>query len=157
MYCPTCGTQLAQALSYCNHCGANLRAMKGVDEGKMPGKTVDSLIWVIVGTTITILGMCLGAMVLMKDRAIDFALGTVFVILSFAAFVVVEGILVWRLLHLNKGAKETRGLAQVKGSDAEEQDAVRTRALHEPAEPAPSITEQTTRTFESSYRKDEPR
>lgn len=155
MYCPSCGTQVAQALSYCKHCGASLRA--SFDEAKPPGKTIDSVIWVIVGTTITILGMCLGALVLTKDRGIDFALGTVFVILSFVAFVLVKGVLIWRLLNLTRGANDSRGLAQVKDSDAEEQAAERTRALREPLEPAPSVTEQTTRAFEPAYREDERR
>jgi hypothetical protein len=115
------------------------------------------VIWVIVGTTITILGMCLGALVLMKDRAIDFALGTVFVILSFVAFVLVEGVLIWRLLHLNKGAKDTSGLAQEKYAHVEELDGERARALREPLESVPSVTEQTTRSFEPSYREDEQR
>jgi hypothetical protein len=156
MYCPTCGTRLAEALSYCKHCGASLRTSTYPDDNKPPDKTIDSLIWVIVGTTITILGMCLGALVLMKDRSIDFALGTVFVILSFAAFVLVEGVLVWRLLHLNKGAQDTRGPGQDKQSDAE-LGAIRTHALGEPPEPVPSVTEQTTRSFEPSYKTDERR
>jgi hypothetical protein len=154
MYCPNCGTQMAQALSYCKHCGTSLRTIKSDDEAKSPEPTIDSIMWVIVGTTITLLGMGLGALVLMKDGAIDAGLGSVFVILSFVALVVVEGVLVWRLLHLNKGAKERRGLAQAKDSDAEEPDAVRTRALHESV---PSVTEQTTRTFEPSYSEDERR
>lgn len=154
MYCPTCGAQLAQKLTYCNRCGANLRAMMSIDEAKLPEKSIDSVLWVIVGTTITILGMSLGALVLMRDGDIDRGLGSVFVILSFVALVVVEGVLVWRLLNLNKGAKETHNLAQPKYSDAERPGAVGTRALDEPV---PSVTEQTTRVFEPSYKDDEQR
>lgn len=157
MYCPTCGAQLAQALSYCKHCGASLRANQDLDAAKPPDETIDSVMWVIVGTTITILGMCLGALVLMKDGTIDPALGTVFVILGFVSLVLVEGVLLWRFLNLSKGAKAIRGLVQGKDSDAEEPGAVRTRALSEPGEPVPSVTEQTTRTFEPSYKEDERR
>ena len=45
--------------------------------------TTDTLAWVIVGTTITLLGMSLGALVLMKNGSIDVTLGKAFVILSF--------------------------------------------------------------------------
>lgn len=157
MYCPSCGTQLAQALSYCNKCGATLSTMKGLDEAKPLERTIDSVVWAIVGTTITILGMCLGALVLMRDRTIDFALGTVFVILSFVAVVLVEGVLVWRLRHLTKGAKDRGVLTQVNDSEAKEQSEVRTRALSEPVEPVLSVTEQTTCSFEPAYREDERR
>jgi hypothetical protein len=153
MYCPTCGTQMAEALSYCNRCGASLRALTSTHEANPPEKTIDSIIWVIVGTTSTILGMCLGALVLMKEREIDFALGTVFVVLSFAAFLLVEGVLIWRLIQLNKGRKETRDFTRARGTDPEELAAVPTNALQEPV--IPSVTEQTTRSFEPAFRKDE--
>jgi len=131
--------------------------MKGLDEAKPLERTIDSVVWAIVGTTITILGMCLGALVLMRDRTIDFALGTVFVILSFVAVVLVEGVLVWRLRHLTKGAKDRGVLTQVNDSEAKEQSEVRTRALSEPVEPVLSVTEQTTCSFEPAYREDERR
>jgi len=146
---------MAPAMSYCKHCGTNLRSLQRSD--KPPEKTIDSLIWLIVGTTIVILGMCLGSLVLMADKAIDFKLGTAFVILSFAALVLVEAVLVWRVLRLSKGAKDTGGLIRGKDTDAVEQDAVRAHALREPDEPLPGVTEQTTRPFEASYRGDERR
>jgi hypothetical protein len=157
MYCPTCGAHLAQELSYCNYCGADLGALKGLDKARPPRATIDAVVWVIVGTTITILGMCLGALVLMNERKIDFALGTVFVLMSFVALVLVEGVLIWRLLRLNKGAEEARGLARPNGPEAVELGAARARALHEPFEPAAGITEQTTRALEHSYREGERR
>lgn len=60
MYCATCGAQLLQPLSYCNHCGANLIAAKVPGDVGARGASVDTLVWVIVGTTITLLGMALG-------------------------------------------------------------------------------------------------
>ena len=157
MYCPTCGARLAQELSYCNHCGASLVALKGLDKAEPPRTTIDSVVWVIVGTTITILGMCLGALVLMNERRIDFALGTVFVLLSFVALVLVEGVLLWRLLRLNKGAGEARDLSRPKGPETAELGEARARALREPFEPVVSVTEQTTRALEPSYREGERR
>lgn len=155
MYCPTCGSHLAEGLSYCKHCGSSLRTDQNTEESRGPDKTIDSLVWVIVGTTITILGMFLGALVLMRDGRIDFALGTVFVILSFVAFLLVESVLVWRLLQLSKGTKKLPGSVQSTPCPDELSD-VRTNALQEPLQSVPSVTEQTTRHFEPSLRKDNP-
>ena len=157
MYCPTCGAQLAEALSFCKHCGASLPTAKGGDQIDPAETTIDTLTWVIVGTTITILGMGLGALVLMKQGQIDAGLGSVFVIACFAALLVVDGILVWRLLRLNKPTKELRTLAQAEVPEAEEPRPTSTRALHDPGEPVPSVTEQATQTFEPLYRKGERR
>ena len=109
--------------------------------------------WVMVGMTITLLGMALGALVLIKDGTIDAGLGRVFVILSFVSFVVVDGILVWRLLHLHKLSKEPRGADPAKDSDPAELNKAETRTLRDPGEPVPTVTEQTTRNLEPSYRK----
>lgn len=157
MYCPTCGARLPQPLRYCNHCGANLGTLKAQSEAKLAGTAIDTLVWVIVGTSITLLGMALGALVLMKNGAIDEGLGIPFVILSFVAVVVVEGVLVWRLLHLNRVAQDTRALTELKDLSTEELGPAPALALHEPDESVPSVTEQTTRTLEPSYREDERR
>jgi hypothetical protein len=153
MYCHTCGAGLPQALSYCNHCGANLGTLK--DQGQA-GTAIETLLWVIVGTTITLLGMALGALVLMIYGAINERLGTAFVILTFVTLVVSEGILVWRLLHLNRG-QEIRTLSQLNKPSNEEPDPLTARALHEHLEPVSSVTEQTTRAMEPSYGKSERR
>jgi len=150
MYCPTCGVRLAEALSYCNRCGASLSMLKLPGEAQTTGKTIDTLVWVIVGTTITFLGMGLGALVLMKDGTVDPRLGTVFVILSFVALVMVEAILVWRLLSLNRAARGAGLHAQSRDLTTEELVESPARALHEPAESVRSASEQITRAFEPS-------
>lgn len=155
MYCPTCGARLAQALSYCNHCGTNLSTLKLDRKARTSGTTTDTLVWVIVGSTITLLGMALGALVLMTDKAIDERLGSVFVILSFLSLVLIEGILLWRLLHLNRVTPRPWPLAQPKDLSTDELEPGSARALQMPAESVPSVTEQTTRAFEPSYRNGE--
>src|SRR5262245_37071198 len=102
-YCPNCGVELSQAMTYCNRCGAQLAESLNHSTPGSLETTTDTLVWVIVGTTITLLGMSLGALVLMKNGSIDVTLGKAFVILSFAAFVLVKGVLIWRLMsYLNK-------------------------------------------------------
>lgn len=157
MYCQTCGGQLAQPLSYCNHCGADLGTLKVQGQAGTAETAIDTLLWVIVGTTITLLGMALGALVLIKHGAINERLGMAFVVLTFISLVVAEAVLVWRLLHLNRGAEEIRGVPQLSALSIEEPDPMTTRALHEPLEPVSSVTEETTRTLEPSYSKGERR
>jgi hypothetical protein len=67
---------------------------------------IDTLLWVIVGTTITLLGMALGALVLINKSEINERLGMAFVILTFVALVVSDGVLVWRLLNLKRALKK---------------------------------------------------
>lgn len=157
MYCQTCGAQLAQPLSYCNQCGADLSTLKVQDQAGTAETAIDTLLWVIVGTTITLLGMALGALVLIKNGAINQMLGLAFVILTFVSLLVAEGVLVWRLLNLNRGAKEIRSVSQLHDLKTEEPDPLITRALHEPLEPVSSVTEETTRILEPSYSKGERR
>lgn len=152
MYCQTCGSRLTQSLSYCNHCGANLSTLKA----ETVGMAIDTLLWVVVGTTITLLGMALGALVLMNNSAINERLGMAFVILTFVALVVSDGVLVWRLLHLNRGTKEIRAVSHLNDL-SENPNPLTARALHEPLEPVLNVTEQTTRTLEPSRGKGERR
>jgi len=110
--------------------------------------------WVVVGTTITILGMALGALVLINEGKIDAELGRVFVILSFVMLLMVEGILVWRLLQVNKRNQQQRGLTDSRVKENAALDGVESRLLSDPGEPVSTVTEQTTRDLEPSYKKD---
>ena len=131
--------------------------MKIQGQAEKAGTAIDTLLWVIVGTTITLLGMALGALVLIKHGAINERIGMAFVILTFISLVVTEGVLLWRLLHLNRSAEETLAVPQENALSTEESNPVTARALQEPLEPASSVTEQTTRTLEPSYGKGERR
>lgn len=139
-----------------------MRSEFGRTEGSRPGRHGsddyrDTLLWVIVGSTITLLGMGLGALVLINKGEINERLGTAFVILTFVTLVVLEGVLVWRLLHLSRGAEKIRAASQPNDLSTNELDPFTARALHEPLEPVSSVTEETTRTLEPLYGKGERR
>ena len=152
MDCPTCGAQLAQALSYCNRCGANLNLVKDQGGTKAPVKTIDSVLGSMVSTAIPILGIILGALVLMKKGHIAEELGIAFVLLSALTLLVLESIFVGQLRRLNKGVKpEAGGDAQPKALKTDELGAGSVRALAAPVEPMSSVTDQTTRTLEPIY------
>jgi hypothetical protein len=150
-YCPNCGVALSEALSYCNRCGARLSSSARGSAAHVETMR-DNLAWGIVGTTITLLGMSLGSLVLMKNGSIDVTLGKVFVILSFAAFILVEGILLWRLLSLSNRV--------IKVPEGPRPDELRTEGLEMGAAPELSpppdslgtVTEQTTRSVKQSYK-----
>src|SRR4030095_12685160 len=78
--------------------------LKVQDQAGTAGTAIDTLLWVIVGTTITLLGMAFGALVLIKNGAINERLGIAFVVMTFVSLLVAEGVLVWRLLHLKRVA-----------------------------------------------------
>jgi hypothetical protein len=153
MYCPACGTRFDQPVTFCKNCGANLKVQR---EGEKAGTSIDSLIWGIAVTTITLLGMGLGALVLIKDGKIDAGLGNIFVILSFVALLVVDGVLLGHLMSLKKTGK-THSLPHQKDPDTNRLESPPARALHEPAGSMPSVTERTTRTLEPLGREDESR
>jgi type III secretory pathway component EscV len=71
-----------------------------------------------------------------------------FTLLSFLIMLSLEGVLIWRFLRHNRGAKATGDAAPSKEQATKELDAAQARAL---PEPVPSVTEHTTRTFEPIY------
>jgi len=99
--------------------------------------------------------MGLGALVLMKEGKIDAGLGSAFVILSFVALLVVEGVLLWRLMSLKKTGEEIYSLPQPKDPSTNRLESPPVHALHEAADSMPSVTERTTRTLEPLRRGDE--
>lgn len=151
MHCPTCGAQTAQAVSYCNRCGANLSLVKNEGGSKALGRTIDNVLGSMVSTAIPILGLILGALVLMKKGHIAEELGIVFVLLSTLTLLVLEGFFVGQLRRLNKGVQEVVDTAQPKDFKTEELGARNVRALAAPVEPLTSVTEHTTRTLEPIY------
>jgi hypothetical protein len=102
MFCPACGGQFEGRLNYCKHCGASLTALNQATNHESAERSTETLGWVIVGSSITLLGMALGALVLIKDNAIDPSLGKVFVIMSLVGFVLVEAVLISRFVHLSR-------------------------------------------------------
>ena len=146
MFCPTCGTPSNKQFNYCKQCGANLTLLTGPGSQHSSAKSIETIGWVIAGTTITLLGMALGSLVLMKDGAIDEALGRVVVIMSLIGFVLVEGILLWRFVRETRTQPEHASLAANDLTTRE----LRNASAGELAEPAeiPGVAEPTTRALE---------
>lgn len=142
MYCSTCGSAVAQNLSYCSRCGAKLRSAE-------MSLTLDSLVWAIVSLLIAGVGVIIGLMAVMKN-VVGLHEGIIVIVtaLSFLALLTAEGVLIRILLGAWKGARGADDAAPPKEQKTRELEEAQPRAL---PDPVPSVTEQTTRTFEPTY------
>lgn len=148
MYCSTCGVAVAQGLAYCSFCGAKLNAVKGEDVRESSEVTPGLLISAMVA--VFVLGLAAITMFVGMMRAVvrlDPGQIFQFTVLSFMIMLLVEGVCIWQLFRRNRGAKEKR-TTRAQEQPTKELDAANARAL---PEPAPSVTEHTTRTFEPIY------
>ena len=151
MYCPVCGAESTQGLNYCKRCGAGLSASTPPVEsrssfGKMMGMLLPLAVVSIGGfialfTTVYSLGERSG----FDTRAL---IG----IMAFggATVVCVIGLLVWLMLRLS-------GYEPIPHQGKPEQKNVREyipQQLPPSSIDAPSITEHTTRNFDSFVRRE---
>ena len=148
MYCPSCGAALTDGLSYCNRCGASLSISKGNEASKSLENIVMSLVWAIVGVTITLAGIMLGSMPVMKEIGLPQGYILIFVGLMFLTMLAVDGLLFWQIFRLGGRNKEPRGASLVAKLDTNDFDAKREQQR---LEPRVSVTENTTRNFEPIY------
>jgi uncharacterized paraquat-inducible protein A len=145
MYCSSCGTTLAQGLSYCNRCGVKLNAAKSDGVSKSAELFPDSLVWAIVTVFILGIGSIMGLAAIMKrvldsnDGMINTAMLGIFLLM-----LVIESVFVWMLVQ-----------AKRRANDAGKE--LKAGQVHLLTEPAPSVTEHTTRTLEPSRREEETR
>ncbi len=148
MYCSSCGVAVVQGLSYCNHCGAKLSGMDAVNDnessGLKPGLLVSAMVVTFVFGLVAIT-MLIGVM----KSVLDFNAGQIlaFTLLSFLMMLSLEGVFL-RLLFRRPSRAESGDTARSKGQATKELDVAHARAL---PEPVPSVTENTTRTFEPIY------
>ena len=144
MYCSSCGSAVPPGLSYCNRCGADLR-VKEETPVKRSGPSPDSLVWGIVGVTIVGLFLVIALMVFMKDLHFNDGMINGFAVAAFLSFLLVDVLFAWLLLSSKRGQKESSDLAELKAELRRELGGAQTHSL---PEPAPSVTEHTTRTLE---------
>jgi len=148
MYCSACGTPLAPGLSFCNRCGMSLKERH---EQKQTGAITAFLTAITLIGTIGLGIMLGGALTLTNEAHLQEELVGFFMLFTFLIVIVTEILLVRQLSRLT-------GTNQAKAIDAPQQVALpgefRPPQPHSLAEPAPSVTENTTRTLE--YSRNEP-
>ena len=148
MYCSACGVNVAQGLSYCNYCGAKV-GEKSDSISKSSEVKPEFLISAMIGLfifgliAITILmGMMKQVLGLPVERVLGFAL------LPFLLMLTLEGVCLRLLLLRHRGTEEAGANALLKEQTTKQLDRAEERLL---TEPAPSVTDHTTRTLEPVY------
>jgi uncharacterized membrane protein len=149
MYCSSCGTSVAQGLSYCNYCGAKLSGEKGDSLIKSSEVKPASLLWGMVA--VLVFGFVAITFLMMAMKMVGLNVGQIlaFTILSFLIMLLVEGVFIWQLLRRKRGAEEPGDTALSKEQATKELEAAQARVL---PEAVPSVTEHTTRSLEPIYR-----
>lgn len=151
MYCSSCGGSVATGLSYCNYCGAKLKAEGG--ESKRPEIRPESLLVMMTATFIfglVAITMLMGMLKVILRLEVGAVLGIAFI--PFLLLLLLEGLFIRLLLSRARGAEATgEELAPSKTRHTtRELSAAQPGGL---AEAAPSVTEHTTRTFDPLYAK----
>lgn len=141
MYCHACGIALTQQTRYCNRCGAQLIAQDQADELKRSEKRFDEYLDGLFWITVFGLGLILGGMIAMKKIGLSDLFILAYLLLSSAAFLVNFGINLRKALQIGK----PRNLEPITERQTNQLDGTAQRAS---LEPAPSVTENTTRSFE---------
>jgi hypothetical protein len=149
MYCSSCGVAVAQGLSYCNYCGAKLSGARGDSVIKSSEVKPEMLVAAMVFVFVFGLGAITLLMGMMK-AVLDLNVGQIlaFTLLSFLIMLSIEGVCLRLLLRRKRGTEEAGDTVLLKRQATKELDAAQARVL---PEPVPSVTEHTTRAFESVY------
>ncbi len=155
MYCSSCGAAVVPGLSYCNHCGTRLSGGKADVAARQSETLPESLIWAIVAVFVVGMGTIIGLMAMLKQLlGLDQGIVIAFGLLGFGLMIAVECVFIYLLLSRGRAdAKEAGGGERPDARATKELDAARA-AL---PEPVPSVTEQTTRTFEPAYSERKPK
>ena len=148
MYCSSCGEEVKTGLSYCKRCGAELIA-KERSSNTASELSPDYLVWAIVSVTIAGLGVIIGMMAVMKE-VVNFNIDIITAVtaLCFLIVLAADSVFIWLLLRSKRETKESGDFTRMMEQAAREIAAAQERVERVLAEPAPSITEHTTRTLE---------
>lgn len=145
MYCQACGNAIAHKTKYCNRCGAQLVPTGEVSPDKTPAEKrldeyLDGLFWISVFGLGFIIG---GTLVLSKSGVRDLiVLG--YAILSTIVFLINFGFSLWGAISIMRSSKDSK-LTMQPGHETRELGPPKIEPL---PIPVPSVTENTTRSFE---------
>lgn len=140
MYCHSCGIALTQQMKFCNRCGALL--IKPETDLKRTEKRLDSYLEGLFWVTVFGLGFIFGGLIVLKKVHFEKWVLITYLCLSSTAFLINFAINLWGALKLMKGSKEV----PAHESNTKELESG-TPMLLTPVQ-TPSVTENTTRSFE---------
>jgi hypothetical protein len=141
---------VAEGLSYCNYCGAKLNVAKSDSDTNLPEVKAELLVSGMVGLFILGVATIIVLMGVMK-AVLGLSVGAILAIASvvFLVMLLIEGVILRLLLSRRRGTDKAGDKVLLKGQATKELDPAPAREL---AEPVPSVTEYTTRTFDPIYR-----
>ena len=149
MFCPSCGAELNQTLSYCNRCGANL---KPTESGVPPAKLVGAAWAISLAVALVTLGgfgMIFGLVFALITRGMSLSAGGIgLVVLSSLVILAIDWLLIRQLsraLDLPRAARETTTTQPALNENSP-------ALLAAPPQPVSSVTDRTTRFFEPAVR-----
>ena len=147
MYCSTCGIAVAQGLSYCKSCGANLHQYSGGNKSSelRPDFLVASMVMTFV-FGLAVIAFLMGIMKAVLDMPVGQILGVIMA--PFVLMFILEAVFITKLFSHKKSAAETKDVDFAKQQATNELDGAPARALPEPLQ---SVTEHTTRAFDPLY------
>jgi hypothetical protein len=154
MYCSSCGAASAQGLSYCNRCGANLslsESLVSTDKPKGLGFVISLGLMMTTGVALGGLALALVFALEFFKKGFPIEAVTILAVLSLVMLFGTTALLSRQLsrlisVYLESGASAMRP-KKAKLSEA----AAPLTAIDAPREPALSVTEHTTRTFDPKY------
>ena len=156
MFCPTCGTEYSIELNYCNRCGANLSTALAPQSGSVPVNLTRPTL--IIGVTVLLLtlggfgGIISGVIGL--TRAVGGGGGDLLMAIVFfgmLTILTVDILLMRQLSKLISASLSPNQLSPAKRPAQAQPDIRLPRPATARLEPAPSVTENTTRFFEPEY------
>ena len=153
MYCSTCGTALSPDLSFCNRCGTQLRKERPADhERSLASYLVTGIVLVAVLGLSLIIG---GAIALRTAGQFHENVVAFFMAMSFLIVGSVEFMLTRQLSRVLGKDREQKQLEQAQQPLFQPAvvpaNELRMAHLRAAGEPITSVTENTTRTLQSSF------
>ena len=150
MYCQSCGVAIAQSMKYCNRCGAlqvtSTEATLSERQEKRLNDYLDGLFWITVfGVALTV-----GGMIALKKLQFSDAFIVAFLILSASAFLLNLVLNMRVVFSILKSSKAVKSLEETPTLNTNELEEMKTANV---LQPVPSVTENTTRSFEPTYTK----
>lgn len=153
MYCQSCGIAIAQSMRYCNRCGALVLTSQESADLKKSEKRLDNYLDGLFWITVFGVALTAGGMVVLKKLEFSGGFIAAFMIISATAFLINFALNLWIILRLARNPRAGEAGSQFSNPQTNE--------LEQPVVPpllqsAPSVTENTTRSFEPVFQKRHP-
>ena len=144
MYCQTCGSGIAHQTNYCNRCGTQLVVASDKNVYKTPAeKRLDEYLEGVFWISVFGLAIIIGGSVLLKKVQFSDWIIILYAVLSSVVFLINFGIGLFGALSLMRSSKDGKLTIQPGRVETRELPPQRVEPI-----PVPSVTENTTRSFE---------